>query len=154
MTPEQLLYHQSLDFLLGRKVQQDEARAFALNAKAAAGGHHDAVLAMGWFYANGVGVEQNTQKAREWFRRSARQSEPKAMFSLGQIAYDTEDFPEALAWFTQAANAGHARSLYWIGKCYWRGQGVEQDKKQAKVYFQRAASRKVHEAQRVLRFLR
>jgi TPR repeat protein len=147
-------YNESLDFLQGNGVAKDEKRAFAHNAEAAHGGHADAVLAMGWFYLNGVGVGRDVDRARKWYRESARRSEPKAMFSLGQIAYDERDFSEGLRWFTRASDAGHVRSLYWLGKLYWRGHGVEQDRKQAMRYFHRAASSKVVEAQRVLRLFR
>ncbi|PYV79019.1 MAG: hypothetical protein DMG96_05700 [Acidobacteria bacterium] len=47
----------------------------------------------------------------------------------------------------------HARSLFWLGKLYWRGYGVSADRKQAMALFQQAASNKVPEARRVLRFL-
>ncbi|HXI54411.1 MAG TPA: tetratricopeptide repeat protein [Candidatus Saccharimonadales bacterium] len=147
------LYNESLDLLQGQGVAQDERRAFELNAEAAHGGYADAVLAMGWFYLNGVGVERDVERARKWYRDSARRGEPRAMFSLGQIAYDERDFSDALRWFMRASEAGHVRSIYWIGKLYWRGRGVEQDKKQAMRFFHDAASRKVREAQRVLRFL-
>jgi hypothetical protein len=76
------------------------------------------------------------------------------MFSLGQIAYDEREFMGALNWFTRAFDAGLARSLYWLGNLYWRGHGVEQDRRQAMEYINRAASRKITEAKRVLRFLR
>ena len=108
----------------------------------------------GWFYLNGVGVERDIDQAKKWYRKSARRGQQKAMFSLGQIAYDERDFSDALNWFTRASEAGHVRSLYWLGKLYWRGLGVEHDKKQAMRFFHRAASNKVAEAQRVLRFLR
>ena len=148
------LYNESLDLLRGSGVAKDEHRAFSLNSEAARGGHSDAVLAMGWFYLNGVGVERDVERAKKWYRESARRGQPKAMFSLGQIAYDGRDFSEALVWFQRASESGHARSLYWIGKLHWRGHGVEQDRKQAMRYFHQAASSKVKEAQRVLRFLR
>jgi TPR repeat protein len=144
--------NESLDLLKGQGVAQNAKRAFTLNAEAAKGGHADAVLAMGWFYLNGVGVSSDIEKSRKWYRESARRGEPKAMFSLGQIAYDEEDFADAVRWFTRASQAGHARSLYWLGKLYWRGHGVEQDQKQAKRLFHQAATRKVKEAQRLLRF--
>jgi TPR repeat protein len=147
------LYNESLNLWLGTGVAKDERRAFALNAEAAHGGHSDAVLAMGWFYLNGVGVERDFERAKKWYRESARRGETMAMFSLGQIAYDERDFSGALTWFKRASEAGHDRSLYWIGKLYWRGDGVAQDKKQAMGYFHRAASSKIEEAQRVLRFL-
>jgi hypothetical protein len=148
------LYNESLDLAQGDGVAKDERRAFALNAKAAHGGHSDAVLAMGWFYLNGVGVERDVDQATKWYRKSARRGQPKAMFSLGEIAYYEKDFPAALTWFSRASEAGHVRSLYWLGKLYWRGHGVGQDKKQARRLFHRAASSKVIEAQRVLKFLR
>ncbi len=147
------LYNESLRFLRGQGVAKDEQRAFVLNAEAAQSGYGDAVLAMGWFYINGIGVARDIERARKWYRDSARRGDTRAMFSLGQIAYDERDYSEALAWFRRASSAGHHRSLYFIGRQYWRGHGVEQDKKEAMKYFHKAASLKVSEAKRALRFL-
>ncbi len=144
------LYNQSLDYWNGRGFARDEHHAFAF----AQLGFADAVLAMGWFYLNGVGVTRDIECARRWYRDSARRGDARAMFSLGQIAYDELDHSEALLWFRRASDAGHHRSLYFIGRHYCRGDGLEQDKKEAIKYFHRAASHKVKEAQRVLRFLR
>jgi hypothetical protein len=113
----------------------------------------DAVLAMGWFYLNGVGVDQDTEKARSWYKKSARQGDPRAMFSLGQMAYDERDYTDTLMWLRRAADKGHARSLFWIGKILWRGLGITADKKQAMLLFQKAAAAKVPEARRAVRFL-
>jgi TPR repeat protein len=147
------LYNESLDLLQGHGVAKDEQRAFVLNSEAAQSGHADAVLAMGWFYLNGVGVARDIERARRWYRDSARRGSTRAMFSLGQIAYDERDYSDALVWFGRASDAGHHRSLYFIGRHYWRGHGVEQNRKEAMRFFHRAASHKVREAQRVLRFL-
>ncbi len=146
-------YNQSIDYFLGNGVPKDNARAFELNAEAAHSGHADAVLAMGWYYLNGEGVERNIELAKKWYRKSARHGDPRAMFSLGEIAYMERDFPDSLSWFERAADDGHARSIYWIGKHHWRGHGVREDRKQAMRLFQRAAANKVREAQRALRFL-
>jgi hypothetical protein len=108
---------------------------------------------MGWFYLNGVGVEKDIEQAKRWYRKSARQGEPMAMFSLGQIACDQRNFEDALLWFKRAADNGHARSSFWIGKLYWRGNGVRMDRKRATALFQKAAVQKVVAAKRVLRFL-
>jgi TPR repeat protein len=75
------------------------------------------------------------------------------MFSLGQMAYDQQDHADALVWFKRAADNGHARSLFWIGKLFWRGLGLPPDRKQAMALFQKAAAARVPEARRVLRFL-
>jgi len=73
------------------------------------------------------------------------------MFSLGEIFYDQHDFDEAFIWFNRAMEAGHARSLYWMGMLYWKGRGVPMDKATAKRLFQQAAEKKVNEAQRLLK---
>ena len=75
------------------------------------------------------------------------------MFSLGQMAYDEQDYADALLWFGRAADKGHARSLFWIGKLLWRGDGAPKDRKRAMALFQKAAVEKVPVARRVLRFL-
>jgi uncharacterized protein len=136
-----------------RLLDNDDAEAFRLNRIAAEDGMHDAVPAMGWFYLNGFGVEADEDEAIRWYRRSARQGEPRAMFSLGYIAYIRREYSEALKWFERALGKNHHRSGFWIGKIYWRGQGVDRDRKRAQSYFAQAAQRKVVEAQRAIRFL-
>jgi uncharacterized protein len=131
----------------------DAAEAFRLNQIAADDGMHDAVLAMGWFYRNGIGVPQDNEQALIWWKKSARQGEPKAMFSLGQMAFEEKDYTDALAWFTRASEHSHSRSLYWIGKLHWRGHGVPKDRKLAMHFFSQAAAKKQLEAQRAIRFL-
>jgi len=149
----QTLYNQSLALLDGDGVQKDLTQSFKLNAEAAQSGHHDAVLAMGWYYLNGFGVLQDIDKAKSWYKKSARQGEAMAMFSLGQIAYEERDYADAMQWFKRAAKAGHYRSIFWIGKLHWHGRGVPQDKKQAMRMFNEAATKKVKEARRTLKWL-
>jgi TPR repeat protein len=136
-----------------RLLDNNDAEAFRLTRIAAEDGMHDAVLAMGWFYLNGVGVEADENEAIRWYRKSARQGEPRAMFSLGYIAYFRNDYSEAIIWFERALSKNHHRSNFWIGKMYWRGQGLERDRKRAQSYFARAAQERVLEAQRAIRFL-
>lgn len=147
------LYSDSLACLDGLHVAKDEKRAYQLNREVALAGHADAILAMGWFHLNGVGVERDVDKAKEWYRKSARRGEPRGMFSLGQIAYNERDWSDARVWFKRAADAGHHRSLFWLGKLYWRGRGVELDRQKANQLFHRAATKKVKEAQRTIRML-
>jgi TPR repeat protein len=99
------LYNESLKLLQGHGVARVEKRSFTMNAEAANGGHADAVLAMGWLYLNGVGVERDFEKAKRWYREAARRGEPRAMFSLGQIACHERDCSDALSGFTPASEA-------------------------------------------------
>ncbi len=56
------LYNRSLESLTGLHAREDAHKSFMLNSQAAESGMRDAVLAMGWFYLNGVGVEQILSK--------------------------------------------------------------------------------------------
>lgn len=146
-------YNESLRCLEGLGVQKNETRSFELNREAATEGHADAVLAMGWFYLNGTGVARDLDQARKWYRKSAKRGDTRAMFSLGQMAQDERDRSDAKMWFERAADADHHRSKFWLGKLYWRGRGVEMDKRRARQFFQAAADKKVVVAQRAIRFL-
>jgi len=53
------LYNQSLKSLDGLGIREDPEEAFRLNSLAAEDGMHDAVLAMGWFYRRGIGVQMD-----------------------------------------------------------------------------------------------
>ena len=145
------LYNRSLNYLNGDGVAKDEVRAFALNAQSAALDYGDAILAMGWFYVNGVGVDVDVAKAQRWYRKSARKGEARAMFSLGQIAYWNREHDEALVWFTRALRKGHARSGYWIGKLHWHGRGVRKNESRAMALIEAAAAAGDPEANRTLR---
>jgi TPR repeat protein len=52
-----------------KKLESDEKEAFRLNAIAAEQGMQDAVLAMGWFYLNGAGVDPDIGEAVRWYKR-------------------------------------------------------------------------------------
>jgi TPR repeat protein len=153
MEEAETLYDKSLDYIGENGHPEDYAKAFSLNAEAAAQGLPDAILAMGWFYYNGCGTPQDLRNAERWYRRSARLGEPKAMFSLGQIACDENLFDSARQWFELAHKNGYIRSLYWLGKLYWRGQGVPQERATAMKLFEKAAKANDPEAKRFLRFI-
>jgi TPR repeat protein len=156
MTKWQLddLYKRSVAHLRGEGEVYDEARAFALNSAAASKGHRDAMLAMGWFYLNGVGTTPDLEKARGWYREIARLGEARAMLRLGQIACGEQDYFEAYSWFRRAHQAGDATALYWLGKMHWRGQGGRRDLRAALDLFRQAAAKNVPEAKRALRLLK
>jgi TPR repeat protein len=149
-TPDSL-YNQSLAYLEGKGVPKDEHRSFALCAEAAAAGHSDATLAMGWHYLNGAGVPADLNLAEEWYKKSSRKGEAKAMFSLGQMAYTRRDFAEAKIWFERGLEKGHARSGCWLSKVLWRLAETPRDRQDAIRLLQRAAAMKVHDASRLIR---
>jgi putative methionine-R-sulfoxide reductase with GAF domain len=67
----------------------------------------------------------------ESLRRYATQGDPVAQFALGaryaQGDGVKQDYPEAVRWFTKAAEQGHVVSQATLGAYYWAGRGVQQD---------------------------
>lgn len=88
---------------------------------------------MGWFDLNGVGVEQNSEQAKRWYKKSPRQPDPSPMFSPGQMAYDQRD--DLMLWCRSGARgtravpgrysglancSGGAMAFRWIKGVRWR----------------------------------
>ena len=70
-------------------------------------------------------------------RKLAEQGDPAAQFSVG-AHYATgedvsQDYTEAVRWFSMAAEQGHVVSQATLGAYYWAGRGVPQDL--VKAYF-------------------
>lgn len=125
--------------------------AFSLNQEAALLGHNDAILSMGWFYLNGIGIDRDIELARKWYRRSARRGSSAAMFSLGHIEELEGEFPSARDWYEMAAKRGDADAWYRLGRLYWRGYGVPRDARVAGRYFVLAGEAGAKVAKRFLR---
>jgi hypothetical protein len=64
-------------------------------------------------------------------RKVAEQGDPAAQFSLGARYATgeevTQDYTEAVRWFTLAAEQGHILAQATLGAYYWAGRGVPQD---------------------------
>jgi serine/threonine protein kinase len=57
----------------------------------------------------------------------------------GRAAFQRQEYPLAVAWYSKAADKGFARAQNELGQCYLRGQGVAQDLKKAAELFRRSA---------------
>jgi len=67
-----------------------------------------------------------------------------AQYNLGVCYYHgygvTQDYKQAVYWYTKAANQGYAMAQYNLGVCYDNGFGVTQDYKQAVCWYTKAAN--------------
>ena len=117
----------------------------------AAQGDADAQCHIGICYFNGEGVEQDLQKAVEWFHKAAEQGHADAQNRLG-VCYDRGEGVEqnseiANQWFLRAAKQGYAKAQFNIGWHYYTGDGDPEDSKQAVYWFSKAAEQGHAEAQ-------
>ena len=111
--------------------------ACALAGQAAwASGETDAALQA---YRDG-----NYPAAIKIWRKLAADDNPDAQYALG-VAYlkghGVEwNLTEAIAWFEQAAQAGHVSAMFNLAGIFWEGRGTQQDFSRAVHWWQRAAT--------------
>ncbi|MDA8136526.1 MAG: tetratricopeptide repeat protein [Desulfobacteraceae bacterium] len=118
--------------------------------KAAEQGDVNAQFNLGWMYAEGRGVPQNSKQAVYWYSRAAGQGDASAQFNLGMM-YDNgegvaQDDQQAAHWYAKAAEQGIAVAQYNLGIMYDRGQGVVQSFQQAYLWLSLAAAQGLEDA--------
>lgn len=66
--------------------------------------------------------------AIEFYRKAAQGGYVAAMHRLGCIYRDKKEYDKSFLWFFKAATLGHQFSFAEVGKCYYYGLGVLEDK--------------------------
>lgn len=98
---------------------------------------------LGDAYLSGKGVDQDSQKAYEWFLKAAQQGDDKAQFRVAEMLHNgeagTKDLSEAVQWFLKSAEQGMAESQYALGVSYANGEGVEKNYAEAERWLLKAA---------------
>lgn len=113
--------------------------------KAADTGNASAMLNLGVFYEQGLGLVQDYAKAREWFEKAAAVSNSGlAFYNLG-VLYDQgwgvgQDYTKAREYYEKAASAGETNAMSNLGVLYQNGQGGTQDYAKAREWFEKAAA--------------
>ena len=102
-------------------------------------------------YYYGDGVEQDYDKAAEWYRKAAKRGYAEAQNSLGycyQCGLGVEqDYDKAVEWYRKAAEQDFAPGQNSLGYCYQCGLGVEQDYDKAVEWYRKAAEQGLDDAQ-------
>lgn len=73
------------------------------------------------------------------FGETAGEMSAEELLSAGREAQDAEDYQKAMEYFQNAAEKGDAEALFYIGRLYMNGNGVDQSYEKALEYFQRGA---------------
>jgi TPR repeat protein len=144
----------------GNYVEQDREKAFDLYAKAAEQGDTTAQSRMGDVYdIGGYGVEQDKQKAVEWWTKSASHKGASA-YTLAQLGNCYQngigvpaDDKKAVEYFTAAAKQGNVGAMVRLGAYYYEeGRGIDKDWGKSAEWFYKAAKRGDPQAQYMLGF--
>lgn len=118
----------------------------------------DAQYQLGELYLQGLGVEQNPQRAADWFFQAASQGKLDAFEQLKQLAeqgyasiqFDLarlyalglgvpRDEATATDWLKQSAKQGYLPAQAKLGECFAQGKGVPQSYESAAHWYHQAA---------------
>jgi localization factor PodJL len=120
-------------------------------AEAAANGLASAQFEMGVRLADGRGMAQDAQAARQWFEKAARQGLPPAQYRLGAMLErgvgGAKDVKRAQDLYTQAATQGHVRAMHNLGVLNAEGAEGKPDYAAAAAWFRKAADHGLRDSQ-------
>ncbi len=60
---------------------------------------------------------------------------------MAMVHKRAKDYDQALQILKKAAKMGYNAAYYGLGKMYYKGQGVPQDKQKARVYYKKACNK-------------
>ena len=142
----------------GEGVDKDYTEAVKWYRKAAEQGEKYGQYNLGFCYYHGNGVDKDDVEAAKWFRKSAEQGYESAKekleeintalatknYQLGTDYYygqngKTKDYLQAVIYFRQAAEMGHADAQNFMGVCYYNGKGVDKNYTEAVKWYRKAA---------------
>ncbi len=106
-------------------------------------GDAEAQLRLGYCYEKGNGVEQNYEKAIEWYTKSAEQGNVSAMYYLGYCYQEgrgvEQNYKKSVELYTKSAEQGNSSAQNNLGYCYKEGYGVEQNYLKAVEWYTKSA---------------
>lgn len=122
---------------------KDYDLAFKLYREAADQGSARGQFNVGYFYRNGLSVDEDAAEAARWYRRAADQGYATAQNNLGLLYSQGEgvkqDYGMARRLYTSAAEQGNATAQSNLGLLYLKGRGVTKDQATARAWFKKAA---------------
>ena len=99
-------------------------------------------------YINGILVSQDISKGLSLLMETAEKyidSQLQLGFIFSSDVFGLKDYKKAIKWFSKAADKGHPRAFFELGKMYWLGCGVIKNDPKAIEYLTLAANYKLPE---------
>lgn len=96
---------------------------------------------IGLMYLMGSGVEPDINKAKTFFLEAAKNGSAEALYNLGGVSEQSEEYRNALLCYTKAINKKFYAAYDRIGVLYENGLGVKEDHRVAAKWYFVAASK-------------
>lgn len=125
-----------LCYLEGHGTEKNESEAIKhFTISADNGNNKYAQFNLGKCYLNGTGVKQDKAKAKELLEKAAQQGHEEAKKLLFEFGGMSEKVQELL----NKANGGDSNAQYDLASCYWNGDGVAVNLKEAFYWYKKSA---------------
>ena len=102
--------------------------------------HIPSIKSLANLYLKGLGVGQSSEIAINLFKKAIDLGDKHLFDVVGKIYYQNSDFKNAVTYFQKGANIFDSESIYHLGICYAKGQGVGRDFKKAIYYYEISAN--------------
>jgi len=104
----------------------------------------NATWALGYMYFWGRGTDRSDKQMVEWLELAAKQNNVYALHYLGENYYFgeygvEEDEDKAFKYIKEAARKGFAESQFFLGERHQKGEGVKQNDRLAKKWYEKAS---------------
>ncbi len=132
-----------------RTENPDIPRVLALLESALAEGDPRAAYALGSWYANGANVEEDFDRATELFALAAQAKIKEALYDFAHSKETGKgcpvDLEAAFHLYLESAIRGDDQAINEVGRCYFFGIGVAEDRTLANIWYDRAEELGVYE---------
>jgi TPR repeat protein/GTPase SAR1 family protein len=122
----------------------DFVRSAEYYRQAAESGNASAMICLGSFFYQGIGVEKSFEKAVEWFQRAAELDNAVAMVCLGELHESgdgvVKSAERAVELYQRASDLGNASAMVHLCMCYGNGVGVPASDRIATEFLLRAVA--------------
>ena len=99
---------------------------------------------MGYMFYQGIGTEQDTEKALEYLKKATVKGHTYAEWMIGKIYLERGEKEDGINWLKKAAEHEAAQqengcAQYYLGKMYLLGEDTERDIEEAVKWFEKAS---------------
>ncbi|KAI9206523.1 uncharacterized protein BJ171DRAFT_498081 [Polychytrium aggregatum] len=138
----------------GFGVSEDRPKAVDILQQLAHDGHSDSQFWIGESHQCFHKIPRDSQRAFQWWSRSADQGNPYGQRRIGVSYYHgvivSRNDTKAFEWLRKSADQGYQLAQYWLGDCYKSGRGVAKDIDAAALWYRKAAEQGHEESTNIL----
>ena len=98
----------------------------------------EACYEVGKMYKNGLGIDQDEEKAKEFFKQGALKNDKNASYEYGLICKSDLEYPDAFKYFKLSAEKGNCMAMFELAKLYEEGLGTDTNRSKAIEWYRKS----------------